>query len=85
MIYIQRTECPESLKNSPLAGTKYNTKPVVKALVEMQYYKCCYCEMPIPSRGHLKAVEHFEPKSVFKLKTNDWNNLLLACAQCNGK
>jgi len=51
----------------------------------MQHEKCCYCETKIPDEGHLKAVEHFKPKSVYKKLTNDWENLLLACAQCNGK
>jgi len=51
----------------------------------MQHEKCCYCEIKIPLHGHLKAVEHFRPKSIYKNLTNDWGNLLLACAQCNGK
>ena len=51
----------------------------------MQHEKCCYCEMKIPHEGHLKAVEHFKPKSVYKSLTNNWKNLLLVCAQCNGK
>jgi len=64
---------------------KYNEDFIVNALWKMQHEKCCYCEMKIPNVGHLKAVEHFVPKSIVKKLTNDWNNLLLACAQCNGK
>ena len=64
---------------------RYNEDFIVKALWEMQHEKCCYCEMKIPLKGHAKAVEHFVPKSKVKEFTNDWNNLLLACAQCNGK
>jgi len=51
----------------------------------MQRKKCCYCEAYIPEEGHLKAVEHFRPQSVYSNLMNDWPNLLLACAQCNGK
>lgn len=51
----------------------------------MQHGKCCYCEQKIPKEGHQKAVEHFKPKSIFKYFINDWDNLLLACPQCNGK
>ena len=51
----------------------------------MQHRKCCYCEAYIPEEGHLKAVEHFRPQSVYRNLMNDWPNLLLACAQCNGK
>lgn len=50
----------------------------------MQSGKCCYCEERIPPTGHLKAVEHFQPKSVFKGLELEWTNLLLVCAQCNG-
>lgn len=85
MISINRAECPDVLADSPTEGTLYNKNEVVRSLWEMQHGKCCYCEMEIPDEGHLKAVEHFQPKSVFKGLKNDWENLLLACAQCNGK
>lgn len=55
------------------------------ALWEMQYGKCCYCERRLPDKGHLKAVDHFAPKAIFKGLRNEWTNLLLACAQCNGQ
>jgi len=64
---------------------RYNEDRIVAELWKMQHGKCCYCEEDIPEKGHAKAVEHFKPKSVFKSLTNDWDNLLLACAQCNGK
>ena len=85
MINIKRLSCPEVLKNTPTTGRHYNKKIVVKKLWEMQHKKCCYCEQEIPESGHLKAVEHFKPQSVYKGLRNDWKNLLLACAQCNGK
>jgi uncharacterized protein (TIGR02646 family) len=85
MIQITRCKPPQVLKGSPRKGSYYNTPSVVKSLWEMQYEKCCYCEQKIPEDGHAKAVEHFQPKSVFKNRQNDWQNLLLACSQCNGK
>ena len=85
MIKIRRSDCPDVLKNSPSDGTRYNKAQVVKALWKMQHEKCCYCEQKIPQEGHLKTVEHFRPQSVFRGLKNDWKNLLLACAQCNGK
>lgn len=88
MIRIARGDCPKILtkktkkvKNIPL----YNKKEVVTALWKMQLEKCSYCEQKIPEEGHIKAVEHFRPQSIFKNLKNDWENLLLACAQCNGK
>jgi len=85
MISIKRSDCPKVLKDTPITGTHYNKKPVVKALWKMQHKKCCYCEQEIPEDGHLKAVEHFHPKSIYTGLRNDWKNLLLACAQCNGR
>ncbi|GBD96757.1 hypothetical protein BMS3Abin06_01643 [bacterium BMS3Abin06] len=85
MIKINRANCPDILKDSPSEGTHYNKKQVVKALWNMQHKKCCYCEQKIPEEGHLKAVEHFCPKATFSYLKNDWKNLLLACAQCNGR
>lgn len=84
MIKINRAASPKVLIDSPKKGTFYNTKEVVKTLWHMQKAKCCYCEQRISDEGHSKAVEHFQPKSIFKFLRNDWGNLLLACAQCNG-
>lgn len=84
MITIQRSPSPEVLTQSS-STTAYRIPKVVKALWDMQYEKCCYCEHKIPEKGHLKAVEHFRPQATYAAKINEWNNLLLACAQCNGK
>lgn len=84
MIKIARCNCPSVLANNPQSATSYRNKSVVQALWRMQKEKCCYCECKIPESGHLKAVEHFRPKSVFKYLKNEWNNLLLACSLCNG-
>ena len=60
-------------------------RQLVSALWIMQHKKCCYSETYIADVGHGKAVEHFRPKKIFQGKRNDWDNLLLACAHCNGK
>lgn len=83
MIKIKRSSCPKKLKKSK-AVNAYRLKIVVSALWKMQHKKCCYCEMNLPETGHGKAVEHFKPKVVFESFANDWENLLLACPQCNG-
>jgi uncharacterized protein (TIGR02646 family) len=41
---------------------------------------CSYCERAIPTQ---LAVEHVSPKSIDPAKALDWNNFLLACANCN--
>ena len=85
MIRIKRQPCPSALEGVSSNANHYNKKEIVKALWDMQHMKCCYCECRIPQDGHLKAVEHFRPKSVYQELKNEWSNLLLACAQCNGK
>ena len=49
----------------------------------MQHAKCCYCELYIADTGSGKQVEHFRPRTQFNDLWYDWNNLLLACADCN--
>ena len=51
----------------------------------MQLEKCCYCEQYIPDRGSGKHVEHFWPRHPYCDLKNAWENLLLACATCNGE
>ncbi|MCJ7600475.1 MAG: HNH endonuclease [Desulfobulbaceae bacterium] len=85
MISINRSSCPNVLHDNPHDVDRYNHAVVVKDLWEMQNHKCCYCESDIPEKGHLKAVEHYRPQAVYTSLRNNWENLLLACAQCNGK
>jgi uncharacterized protein (TIGR02646 family) len=85
VIRIQRTGGPPCLVDAPCGGNAYRKREVVKALWEMQHGKCCYSEMLIPQEGHGKAVEHFQPKSIFAWRRNEWENLLLVCPQCNGR
>ena len=84
MIKIIRSRCPKLLKKSNINKTYYNKSKIVEVLWKMQFEKCCYCEQKLSENGHIKAVEHFRPKSIFKSLKNNWPNLLLACAQCNG-
>ncbi len=41
---------------------------------------CSYCEMHLDSG---LAVEHVQPKSLSPVKESEWDNLLLACVNCN--
>jgi uncharacterized protein (TIGR02646 family) len=85
VIFIARGKSPDTLVDAPKKGDYYNKPAVVHTLHEMQHGKCCYCECKLPDKGHLKAVEHFAPKAIFKGLRNEWTNLLLACSQCNGE
>ena len=49
----------------------------------MQSDNCCYCERGITDWGTGKQVEHYRPKACFQHLKYDWDNLLLACGECN--
>lgn len=84
MITIIRRSSPRVLLSNPNNVDRFSHKSVVKTLVEMQNRKCCYCESDLPTDGLHKHVEHIKPKSKYTSLRNSWENLLLACSQCNG-
>lgn len=61
---------------------KYNKKSIKKALKTMYDGFCCYCESRI-GVVDFPHIEHHKPKRRFPNYTYDWNNLHLACTQCN--
>ena len=82
MILINRTAPAPSVLSTSSAKDRYQGD-VVQALLQMQHGKCCYCELDIAHSGSGKQVEHFRPRAQFNNLLYDWNNLLLACADCN--
>lgn len=70
----------------------YNQNDVKRALLSMYKGFCCYCESRVDGiidesevddqkiYGH---IEHLKPKRKFPLYCYDWENLHLACADCN--
>ena len=83
MIRINRATPAPAVLSASRARDRYRSDEVVETLLQMQHRKCCYCEVAIADRGSGKQVEHFRPRSRFGDLTNDWYNLLLACANCN--
>ena len=51
-------------------------------LCENQGYICCYCGSPIRKPNH-SGIEHLVPKSKFKDKLFDYNNLFASCGSEN--
>jgi uncharacterized protein (TIGR02646 family) len=77
--------------------TAYKQSDVKDALIQLFNGKCAYCESKI-LHLYPGDVEHFRPKSLIKYPkedkvteikpgyywlASDWNNLLLACKNCN--
>ncbi len=94
MIAIKKefTPVPEALLKNITAfeenkkANKYvkgNYKPVsVKAtLCELYNKKCGYCEKSLLDND--KHVEHYRPKVLYFWLAFSWDNLLLACENCN--
>ncbi|MCX6270100.1 MAG: TIGR02646 family protein [Bacteroidetes bacterium] len=73
---------PANKKGKDTAERKYNHSEIKTALKTMFSDKCAYCESHIAhiDYGH---IEHYKPKSRFKMECFNWDNLLLGCAICN--
>lgn len=87
MIKIIRGKCPPLLASGDTLDNKKCHDEVVGTLHKRQYGKCCYCEKEISTSGNEQAIEHYKPKAPNKFPEleNTWENLLHACADCNGK
>jgi hypothetical protein len=62
--------------------TKYRSHSIKTILLKETYHKCIYCESKI---GHNTPgdVEHKHPVSLDESKRFEWNNLTIACTECN--
>lgn len=62
--------------------TRYRHSDIKSALKEETGYKCVYCESKI---GHNTPgdIEHKKPISKFPDLAFDWDNLTIACTECN--
>lgn len=74
------------LKNKTKASyccSNSNYKVAQKELKILYNKKCAYCEKTLVDTD--KHVEHYRPKSIYYWLAFSWDNLLLACAECNRK
>lgn len=61
---------------------RYRAKEIKQQLLDETYHKCAYCESKI---GHVIPgdVEHIKPSSKHPQLHFEWNNLTIACPECN--
>lgn len=64
-------------------SSKYAHKEIKDALYAMSYGKCFYCETKLS--GGNKEVDHFIEVAIDHGKAYEWENLYLACSNCNDK
>ena len=79
----------------PFAKSIYSSRRVKELLKQQQHGKCCYCEST-HSETSASRIDHFRPKSAVRQSKASarsypgyywlayaWDNLLLACDECN--
>ena len=64
-------------------NSKYAHQQIKDVLYSMSYGKCFYCESKLS--GDNKEVDHFIEVAIDHDKAYDWDNLYLACTNCNDK
>lgn len=64
-------------------SSKYAHSEITRTLNDMSYGKCFYCETKLSS--DIQEVDHFVEVAVDHSKAYDWENLNLACSNCNNK
>lgn len=57
----------------------FNKKALRTSLLKEQGYICCYCGRRILDHPSQSVIDHLLPKSRFKEKTYDYDNLLASC------
>ena len=100
MIKLSRGEKPEELTNDVCEELKklyaedkdrdvWNSskikEPLKKAMLEMSYGKCSYCECKLRIESKDVTIDHFLPKSDNPDEVVEWENLFPACLRCNRK
>lgn len=93
-----RESMAKSRKYIPEADTRYKHKDIKDSLVKIYGYKCAYCGIHLPQSmlhvEHFRPKGKYPPKDGYNTKIHQphsgyywislsWDNLLLACTDCN--
>lgn len=76
----KRKEVIENQKYDDKFNDRYKHKEIKDKLELIYNKKCAFCEQ----KQEIMEVEHYRPKSIYYWLAFSWDNLLLACAKCNG-
>jgi len=61
-------------------NNRYKTQDVRDNLIRIYNHKCAYCEQKMERYN----VEHYRPKNTYYWLAFSWDNLIMACPDCNG-
>lgn len=61
-------------------NNRYKTQDIRDDLIEIYNHKCAYCEQKMERYN----VEHYRPKTTYYWLAFSWDNLIMACPDCNG-
>lgn len=75
---IVRGPRPTNPNGTPKEFNSYSD--VRRDLIDRIGQHCSYCNQKLPAS---LAIEHIQPKALFPEHELEWENLLLACANCN--
>lgn len=76
----KRKEVIENQKYDDKFNDRYKHKEIKDKLELIYNKKCAFCEQ----NQEIMQVEHYRPKQKYYWLFLSWDNLLLACAKCNG-
>lgn len=76
----KRKEVIENEKYDDSFNSRYKHEEIKQELNRIYKGKCAFCEQ----KEEIMHVEHYRPKSKYYWLFLSWDNLLLACAKCNG-
>ncbi|MEI2300517.1 retron system putative HNH endonuclease [Ensifer sp. MJa1] len=76
--FLKRSEDERAQRRSPYDEAIIHRSEVRDSLVDLFFGKCAYCE-----RRSAESIDHFRPKSLYPWLAYDWENLYLACIECD--
>ena len=69
--------------NTSAYNDRYKQEDIKNELKRLYNSKCGFCEKDVTD--HTPHVEHYRPKAKYWWLAYSWDNLLLACEECNRK
>lgn len=76
----KRTEIIDDKSYNEDYNDRYKLDDIRDALIAIYKHKCAYCEQKMERYN----IEHYRPKKIYYWLAFSWDNLIMACPDCNG-